>query len=263
MFERLSSPRWVRRCGVIAGVLFLLSVADTFVSGHLDDPRIIRALPGTRQAVNGTLTTTVASLDALFYRSENQGLSLVFIDLRGRIWRGELRVQDTVSPGSYELLVSDRQQQPVEAPGAHRVLVFESKAALDAGYPSVCRKLLGIPPWWGVIATLPLLAGALLLSYLHSVRQEALLERQGIFPIMKLSRLKDRWEIGIGVHGEQKISAGDLLRLLDARLEPVGELRVHSVRGAVANAFLDLSEKIAPGYFVQKPSAPSVSGVKV
>ncbi|MBI5062321.1 MAG: hypothetical protein HZB87_02295 [Desulfatitalea sp.] len=220
MIARLPSPRCIRRFGVIAGVLFLLSVADTFVSGHLDDPRIIRALPGSHHAVNGTLTTTVSSLDELSYRADNKELSLAFMELRGRIWRGELQVNDTISPGSYGLQVFDSRQPAAEIPAANHVLVFDSKAALNASYPSICRKTIGIPPWWLVIATLPLLAGALLLSYLHSAQQEALLERQGIFPIMKLSRSKDRWEIGIGVHGEQKIFAGDLLRLLNRRLEP-------------------------------------------
>ncbi len=263
MIARFFSPRFIRRFGVIAGVLFLFSVADTFVSGHLDDPRIIRALPGSRHAVNGTLTASVSSKEELRYRAGSKGLHLAFVDLRGRIWRGELQADDTIDPGDYDLQVLDVRQQAVEKPGAHRVLVFDSKAALNASYPSICRKTIGIPPWWLVIGTLPLLAGALLLSYLHSVNNEALLERQGIFPIMKLSRLKDRWEVGIGVHGEQKIFAGDLLRLLNRSLEPVGELRIHSVRDEMALAVLDLSAEIAPGYFVQKPLASSASGFKV
>ncbi len=255
MIAHLPSQRFVRRCGIIAGVLFLLSVADTFVSGHLDDPRAIRALPGSRHAVNGTLTATVSSKDELRYRAASKGLRLAFIDLRGRIWRGELQVDDTINPGDYDLQVLDVRQQAVEKPGAHRVLVFDSKAALNASYPSICRKTIGIPPWWLVIASLPLLAGALLLSYLHSVRQEAMLVRQGIYPIMKLSKLKDCWEIGIGVHGEQKIFAGDLLRLLNRSLEPVGELRIHSVRDEMAHAVLDLTADIAPGYFVHKSAS--------
>ncbi|MBI5551382.1 MAG: hypothetical protein HY911_07725 [Desulfobacterales bacterium] len=229
----------------------------------MDDPQTVRALPGSRHAVNGTLTTTVSSLNELSYRSANKGLRLLFIDLRGRIWRGELHVGDSVSPGSYELQVFDSRQPGVEMPVAHHVLVFDSASALNASYPSICRKAIGIPPWWLVIASLLPLIGALLLSYLHSARNEALLERQGIFPILKLSRLKDRWEVGIGVHGEQKIFAGDLLRLLNARLEPVGELRIISVRDAMAHAAIELSADIAPGYFVQKPPGSSASGFKV
>ena len=263
MVVRLPSSRLIRRCGVIAGVLFLLSVADTFISGHLDDPRIIRALPGANQAVNGTLTTTVSSLDELRYRAGSRGLHLTFLALRGRIWRGELRVEETLSPGNYELQLYDSREQPVEKPDAHRVLVFDSTRALNASYPSICLKVFGIPPWWLVIATLPLLAAALLLSYLHSVRKEALLERQGIFPIMKLSRLKDRWEVGISVHGEQKIFAGDLLRLLNTSLEPVGELSIAFVRDEMAQAVLELSADVGPGYFVQKLSGSPFSGVKV
>jgi hypothetical protein len=251
---RLPSQQWIRRWGIFAGLLFVLSVADTFISGHLDDAKLIRALPGSRHAVNGTLTQTISSLDELRYQADNAGLRLAFIDLRGRIWRGELGVAETVSPGRYDFQVCDAREQAVEAPGAHRVLVFDYEAAMNASYPSICRKVFGIPPWWLVIASIPLLACALLVSYLHSSRQEALLEQKGIFPIMKLSRLKDRWEVGIPVHGEQKIFAGDMLRLLNSGLQPVGELRIQSVRGRMANAVVDLSADIAPGYFVQKLS---------
>ncbi len=263
MLQRLPPRRSVHRFGLIIGTLFLLSVLDTFVSGHLEDPRTIRALPDTRHAVNGTLDVTVDGISQLTYRGDVPGIVLTFLDLRGRIWRGELRVALPVQSGDYRIRILNRQQPSVDAAPALRVLVFETPGALNASYPSICRKVLGISPWWVVVITFPPLVCALLLAYLHSSQRESDLERQGIYPIVKLARRKDHWEVGIGLHGEQKLFAGDLLRLLNTQLEPVGELRIRSVKGGLASAELDLSVEIAPAYYVQKSYGPSFPGSSV
>lgn len=261
MVHRPFLRRWIHRCGMLIGVLFLVFVADAFVSGHMTDSRTIRALPGTRHAVNGTLEVSVASVADLGYQADSTDLSLTLIELRGRIWRGDLRVAGSAQQGSYRLQVVDRRRPSAPAATALNVRVFETTAALNASYPSLCRKVLGISAWWGVAATLPALVGLLLFSYLHSARREFLLEQQGIFSIVKLARQKECWEAGIAFHGEQPFFAGDRLRLLDTRLAPVGEVRIHAIKGGLAIAVLDLSVDIAPGYYVQIPPQAHISGV--
>ena len=77
----------------------------------------------------------------------------------------------------------------------YRVTVFSSPAALNASYPSLIRRLLGISPWWITAATAPLLATCLVLSIYLVDEREQMLAAEGLAPIVKLARLKDHWEL--------------------------------------------------------------------
>jgi hypothetical protein len=249
MFKHLPARPLLQRFGLLTGILFFLAMADAFVSSHLDDSHTLRALPGTRHPISGTLTLTVRALSDLNYRSSPQGLTLSFAELQGRMWRGVVQVAPCAAPGTYLLQVFGGPRPAEGESAAHRILVFETRAELNASYPSICRKTLGLAPWWIMAVTLPLLIVALGLSYYTSSLREVFLEQQGIFAILKLARRKDHWELGFG---RQNFRAGDRLRLLNAELEPAGEVQIHAIQDGLAIARLELSAVITPDYLVQR-----------
>ena len=70
--------RLVSRVGIAIGVLFLASVVDTFVCSHLDGKYVIRALPGTHQAISGNLIQPVRHPEDVEFRFADPGLELTY-----------------------------------------------------------------------------------------------------------------------------------------------------------------------------------------
>lgn len=232
------------------GIIFVLSVIDTFVSGHLQQKGSVHVLIGTKQAVSGKLAVSVSSADEVGYRAESPALFLQIVEARGRLWRGTLQVPLSVSPGTYYLQVfSLSNSQPEKVPRL-KVMVFDSEQALRASYLSITRKLLGIDPWWISIAILPMLFALLFASYRLSTRQEDLLRRKGYTPIIKMARRKDHWKITAISAGQPLINTGDTIELVDPKLQKTAEMIVEKVENDRIEGRVSLDAEVRPDGYV-------------
>ncbi len=262
----IPSLRTIKRCGLITGVIFFLALADTLISSYRDDGRTILALPGSSHAISGDVSSYATRLEDLTYITDARALHLRFVEAKGRLWRGRVEVNPAAAVGRHTFRVFDRRNPATEPPPVFQVMVFEDEQALRKSQLSVSRRLLGIAPWWFIAACLPLLAAALLLSYYHTSRREALLETQGIMPIIKLSRQKTHWEIGFAAGLGRTPRAGDKLALLNHELEQAGQLRVHQVQDGLVTAQAGLEETVAPDFYVRvgksNPPVEKIRGAK-
>ncbi len=251
MYLTLRQSRgFVSRLGTVVGIIFVLSVIDTFVSAHLQQKGSVRVLVGTQQAVSGELAVPVRSADEVHYRAESPVLLLQIVEARGRIWRGTLRVPLSASPGTYDLQVfSLSNTQPEKVPRL-KVMIFDSQQALRASYLSITRKMLGIDPWWISIAVLPVLVALLFASYRLSTRQEDLLRRKGFTPIIKMARRKDHWKITATFAGQPLINTGDMIELVDPKLKKTAEMVVEKVENDRIEGRVSLDAEVRPDGYV-------------
>jgi hypothetical protein len=248
-----ASQRTSRLVGTVVGVIFLFSILDTFLSGYLEPKATYRAFPGTSQFITGELQDPVESIADLVYSAEPPAVRLVFLEARGRLWRGSLEVDAGAPEGEIVVKVFRKRLVPDDKTPRLRVLVFTDQAPYRASFKSLTRRFLGIPPWWISLVTFPLVGLSLGLSYYLSGRREAILARQGIVPITRMVRSKSEWEITFALGLDHGIKMGDHLPLLNDRLERRGEVVVTHVEADESKASLDASAKIGPNSFVAKP----------
>jgi len=241
---------FVSRSGTIIGVIFLFSILDTFVSGHLESKNTFRALRGTKQLVTGKLQRPVESIIEITYSSDNPAIHLVFLECKGRIWRGRLEVYSGAAEGEYSLTVFPKRTLPDKDTPVYKVRIFRDNDRYRESFQSFSRRYFGVAPWWISIGTLPLVLLCLALSHYFSGKTEALLVKHGIGPIYKLVRRKNEWEITFGLGENHGVSLGDRLLLLDDKMESAGEVVVTAVGAEESQASLDLSQKIAPTYLI-------------
>jgi hypothetical protein len=248
--------QWTRQLvgflGALVSAVFLLSILDTFVSGYLEPKNTFRAFPGATQYINGELQGPVEGLVDLTYRSENPMVTVVFLQARGRTWRGLLKVDPAAHEGEASVMVFHKHTVPGKETPRFRVLIFTDDAHYRASFTSVSRRFLGIPAWWISVVTLPMAILCLGTSYYLSGRREQALARQGIAPITRMVRKGDRWELTVALGREHGIRAGDRLLLLDGDLRSVGEVVAMQVQAQESKASVEASEKVSPGYFVGK-----------
>jgi len=243
---------FVNRTGTVIGIIFLFSILDTFVSGHLEPKKTFRALRGTEQLLTGKLQWPVESIIDITYSSDNPGIGLVFLECKGRIWRGNLMVDSAAEVGDYAFRVFPKRTLPDQDTPIYKVRVFKDEKRYRASFKSVVRKYFGIAPWWVSVCTLPLVLACLALSYYLSGRDELFFAQEGIGPIYKLVSRKNEWEITFGLGENHGIEVGDRLLLLDEKMEGAGEVVVTAVGAEESQASLDLSQKIAPTYLIAK-----------
>lgn len=263
MSAPLSQRRLVSRVGIAIGMLFIASVVDTFVCGHMDGKTIIRALPGTRQAISGDLNQPVREPDNVRITFADPGLEVTILQVRGRFWRGELSVPPAASEGVYHLRAfsvpeSDSATEPV-----YRIMVFSSPAALNASYPSLIRRVLGISPWWVAAATGPLLALCLVLAYRLTDEQEQTLAAEGLAPIVKLARRKDHWEVAAIVTPRCPVVPGEAVEVMDRNRQPLAPMTVTRIDGGLAFGQVDLSIPVKPDGLVRFSSVETTDMLPV
>jgi hypothetical protein len=238
--------------GALVSAVFLLSIVDAFVSGHLERKNTFRAFPGTNQYINGELQGPVEGIADLTYRSENPMVTVVFLQAGGRTWRGLLQVDPAAHEGETSLMVFHKHTVPDRETPRFRVLIFTNEAHYRASFPSVIWRFLGIPPWWVSVVTLPMAILSFGISYYLSGKRERGLARQSIAPITRMVRKGDQWELIVALGREDGIRAGDHLLLLDGDLRRVGEVVAIQVQAQESKVTLDVSEKVSPGHFVGK-----------
>jgi hypothetical protein len=254
------SRRLVSRFGAAVGIIFLLSVIDTFVSGHLQPKNVLQVLVGTHQAVSGDLSTPVREAAEVRYFTKAPVFRLQVVEAKGRVWRGILEAPLGATPGSYDLQVFSAFESTPEKSAPLKVMIFDSEQALRASYLSITRKLLGIAPWWISISSLPLLIAALIISFRISTLQEVRLMRQGLVPIIKMARRKDHWEITAEIAGlasRSKITVGDTLDLVDPEFHKMADMVVEKVTPDIIQGRAALQSAMRPDGYVHLPRGGS------
>jgi hypothetical protein len=245
--SRLSS-----RTAPVAAVVFLLVMADIFVSGYRESKLLFRALPGTSQAISGELAYPAHTLNDLSYVVPSSRLQLFFTVTQGKLWHGRLEVGPDAQPGEYALQVFVGRTAPDDTLPVYRVQVFPDQRQLNASYKSLVRHYLGLAPLWiALVASILVIAG-LAASYYLSARQEQQLAGQDIVPIAKMARTKQGWEIHFALGRRHGIRPQDTLLLLDAQFTPAGRITVDRVEAEHSTALVPLNATIAPTYWLAK-----------
>ena len=248
----LSICRLFVRLTPIAAVVFVLAIADIFVSGHLESKSLFRTLPGMSLPVSGELASPAFNTRNLSFTVPSSHILLLFTATQGKLWRGRLDVDSKAGPGEYELQVFAGRNPPDDGLQRYRVRVFANRQELNASYKSVTRRFLGIAPLWIAMAAFFIVAPGLAGSFYLSHRQERQLARQDIVPIAKMARTKSGWEIHFALGRRQGIRPQDALLLLDSDLVPVGRITVDRVETNHSCALVPFNVTIAPTYWLAK-----------
>lgn len=247
--------RLIKRAGLALGILFWASILDNFICSHLDGKNLIRALPGTRQAISGDLDQPVRRPDEVAFQFKDPGVTLTIAEVKGRFWRGTVSVPSGANDGIYRLtvfsrFVSDRSRAPV-----YRIMVYPSQAALNASYPSIIRRFFGISPWWVATFAAPLLGVCLAFSFILSEDRRLLISIEGIAPIVKLARRKDYWELAAALPSGFTVAEGSQVEVVDKNRQPLTCMTVMRVENGLVHGQVGVDTPVRPdGYIRHKVS---------
>lgn len=255
--------RLFSRLAPVAAVLFLLSIADIFLSGYLEPKHLYRGLPGSEQAISGELADPVHSLTDLSYVTSTPRVRLLFDETRGKLWRGRLQIDPQTPAGEYRLRVFAGKNPPGDDLLIYRIQVHSDKAHLNASYLSMSRRYLGMAPIWPVLFAFLLVICGLAASYLLSSLQEQKLASQDIVPIAKMARTKQGWEIHFALGLRQGVHPRDTLLLLDSRFVPAGRIIVERVEAEHSCALVPFTKTIAPNYWLAKAQEQKIEPAKI
>lgn len=245
--------KMLSRVGALLGVLFLVSVLDTVFSGYMEPKEFCRIFPGNTEFVSGKVSADrITSLEDLKSVADSPLIAVEFVEARGRMWRGKVHVPSSMEAGTYHFKTLLRWQQPAEEESEYTVAVFRNEAAYRNSFHSLLRKYLGIPPWSITAVTFPLLLICLLLSFRISSQKEALLNKEGLATVFKVTRRKDGCEVSFGFGEDDGVRVGDSLWLMNRRWQPVGEVKVKKVSSQHATAEVDPNIGVRPDYLVGK-----------
>jgi hypothetical protein len=244
--------RIVSRFGAAIALVFLLSIVDSVVSGHLESDTFFRALAGMQQPISGNLAQPVADLEALTYVIDTPLVQLDLIGVKGRIWHGKLVVAPSAPQGTFHLRVFAAGSPADSHAPVLTVRVYDNPGQYQASFKSLIRRFSGLSPLWLALAAMPLVLGSLWLAYYLSGRREAVLADKGIVPIVKMVRLATDWEITFALGLNQGIALGDTLLLLDENLQPAGQVVVARIEASKSQALVDFTANIAPSFFIAK-----------
>ncbi len=236
--------------GGLLGVVFLFSALDMIVSGFLTPKNRFSLVSGTSQWINGEMPSPIKELGALHYRVNAPHLRLVFKQIQGRLWRAVLEAMPEAPAGEYTLEVL---AQGIAAPGElpkYQVRIYASQAALRQSYPSIIRRTLGWPPLYLLLASLPMVIGALAVSYYLSGRIESQLFQIGIAPIAKMARTKEGWEIHFPLSGLTGIGNEEPLQLLTPDFRPIGPISLAKIQDAYGIAIAPATAAITPAHWI-------------
>lgn len=266
------------RLSLVLFAVFLAGLADIGLYLAFDDrDDMVRSLPGERHEVVGKLPAPVANVNilprsndaaqeatriallndtVLSQRGDVPGLSVHFLELRGRVWRGELTVAEGTPPGRHTLSVFPRER--LGPAGDHggaspvAVEVFASPRELRHSFTSLTERLFGFGPWWLVTAVLPLAGLLLYAAFRQSARDDAALQAKGFGPIYKLAKARDHWDMLFGLGRDHGVREGETLVLVDSRGRPVGRIVARRVGPDTAQARFGLDMPVSPSHLVSK-----------
>lgn len=243
--------------------LLLLAVLDS-CQGIIESSGVIRVVNDGSAPINGKLDSALPDLERLqgvgatpeeleanlAYASDNPLLHVRFLELKGRMWRGELVVPSNAGTGEFELVVHQKGVPVDAATPRFRVRLFDSAAALQADAATFSERWLGVRPLWLVLVLLPLSLCMLYLVYRQNDREERVLQSKGLGAIYKLAKRKDHWEVVFGLGSLHGVRSGQEVLLLDRRMQVKDRLVATQVGEETSSATAPLSSDIRPGYYV-------------
>ena len=257
--------------------LILAAMLDTCVAAYRTPKRLFPAVAGEEMAISGQLEgqvvptgaggdmfsenkVTKAALLEILLRAvpAHRGLDIRFVERNGRLWRAVLTVGEGVAEGDYEFQVLQPDEVGLEEP-PYTVRVFASAADRQASDPSYTVRLLGIEPWWLILAVLPPLAILMAVSWRASRAEERRLRRMGIGTIYKLAKRKDHWELAGGLGGADGLRSGDAIYLLRPDHAVLAQTVARSVKTDYFTACVDLTVPVTPDCLVARQAAGPAS----
>lgn len=237
----------MNRVGAVAGILFLLSILDIFVSGYREPDTFLRALRGDKIPISGVVSGKIDSLDQLVFKSDSPLLDMRFEGAEGATWQGELFVAKGLDVGEYGFTVTSTVPVPRAAKKTtadYRVHVYPDAASYRNASFSLFERIIGFSPWLIVIPAFPIMLIALALSFRDSTRREAELNTRGAATIFKVTRTKTECEINLGLGSRHGVEEGEILGLLDRRRRYVGTATVKKVRDDYCQAIVEPGLKV-------------------
>lgn len=221
----------------------------------------IHILPRSNDAAQEARRIALLNDKVLTQLADAPGLRIHFLELRGRVWRGELTVADDAPAGSHTVAVFPRERLgALGNPGGSslvEVAVFATPRDLRHSYISLTERLFGFGPWWVVTAILPLAGLLLYAAFRQSARDDAALQARGLGPIYKLAKNKDHWDMLFGLGREHGVREGEALVLVDRGGRLIGRLTARKVGPDTAEARLGLDVPVSPTHLVAKAPPPS------
>ncbi|MFH1155183.1 MAG: hypothetical protein V1793_15335 [Pseudomonadota bacterium] len=248
-------------------ILLIVSMIDTFVFSMFDSGNILKVMVGSTETISGKLggdlrlisedlsnkVTDEHKLQSLLdYAPHYSNLDIHFIELKGRLWRATLHADNVLNTGDYPIRVfASALGLDMDAPPS-LIRLFPDKLSYENSFRSVIRRYFGIAPFWITLIMIPVSILYYFLAFRKASNEEQELISQGIGPIYKVSKQKEKWEIIIGLGISHGIRTGESLVLLNRDKEPAGEIVVSRVKEDHSYAFADISMKIRPDFYVKK-----------
>lgn len=260
--QKAPPPPLVRIVGLAAGVLLLVSAMDAIVAGFRTPDEEVRLVAGSRAPVAGKTETAIPGINWLTYESSGPHVTLVFLEGRGRLWRGRVEASPDAPAGEVSLRVFLHGETPEEAERnpVYRVRIFEDVNALQKAERSFFRRLLGWSPWIVAATALPVLMACLGLSYRAETRRDQALRRQGVAPVYRARKGADGWELAFGLGTADGLHAGDRVMVVDGAGKTIGTAVVTSTTRDDALARLDSRLSLPRQVFVAARGREDPSG---
>lgn len=241
------SHTWVPLLGLLTGLVLTACVMDGLVAIVRTPKQEIHLYPGMRTMVAGKTEAAIPELRWLTYETTAPGLSLHFLEAKGRLWRAEIALEPTAPEGLFTLRVflhGEKAEDAKENP-LYTVRILEDRQAYHASERSLLLRTLGVSPWFVAACAMPILVFYLYLSYKANDRLDRALRHQGIASVYRAVQNKDRsFTLFFGLGSADGLAPGDVVQVLakDGRL--LGRAHVESVSRNDAQARFDGAERL-------------------
>lgn len=250
----VSKPSWVQRVGVLAGLILAACLLDGLVAVVRTPKTEIRLYPGMKIPVAGKTEAAIPERRWLTYETTAPGLSLTFLEAKGRLWRAELAVEPTAPEGVYALRVFLHGEKPEDAAQNPRytIRLLADRQAFQRTERSFVMRFFGISPWVGAASAVPLLVFCLYLSYKASDKLDEALRRQGMAPVYRALRKDKTVTLFFGLGRTDGLAPGDSVRIVDEDGRVLGVARVETVSLNDAQARLEETERLPSILYVTR-----------
>ncbi|WP_144304452.1 hypothetical protein [Oceanidesulfovibrio indonesiensis] len=250
--------------------MLLFAILDS-CQGMIESSGVIRVVIGSSAPVSGKLDSTLPDLERLrgignseealeenlTYTTDYEFVRIKFLELTGRLWRGDLSVPDYAKPGEFKLIVHQRGVSVEEDTPTFTVRMFHDEKALQADSSTFTEQLIGIKPLWFVIILLPLGIFSIYLAYKQNSELDVMLEQKGLGPIYKLAKRKQNWEVVFGLGSKHGISTGQELYIVDQVMNVRAGIVAQKVEEEATTSEVPIDTDIKPSYYiVSQPPDP-------
>ncbi|MEJ5366575.1 MAG: hypothetical protein WHS86_15885 [Desulfosoma sp.] len=245
---------WIQRVGVLAGLILAACLMDGLAAVVRTPKTEIRLYPGMKTPVAGKTEAAIPERRWLTYETTAPGLSVTFLEAKGRLWRAELAVEPTAPEGTYTFRVFLHGEKPEDAAQnpLYTIRLLADRQAFQASERSFVLRYLGLSPWVGAAAAMPFLVFCLYLSYKASDRLDEALRRQGMAPVYRTVRKDKTTTLFFGLGSADGVSPGDSVTIVAEDGRPLGVARVETVSQNDAQARLDDADRLPPVVYVSR-----------